>query len=350
MNLTEYISSRTPMIFKKRIRVISSGCVGGKKEKEGPLGSYLDRSFDDPLVNEKSFEKAESMLCKHALDSALGKANLQDSSIDILFAGDLLNQCSSSGYGLEDFDIPYLGLYGACSTFAEGILCASVMIESGLVTTAAVTASSHFCSAERQFRFPLGYGSFSGPTAQTTVTGAGAFILCDEDKFDFEDNSSPVYITEALPGIVSDRGIKDAGNMGAAMCSAAVDTISRYIESTSSGFDSFDKVATGDLGWEGAKLLSLLLGDKGEPLKDKLTDCGLLIYDLKKQSCVCGGSGCGCSAVVTAGYFYDNLKKGNLQKIALIGTGAMMSNKNLYQGDSIPAVAHLVTLSRKPNC
>ena len=174
MNLTEYISSRTPMIFKKRIRVIASGCVGGKKEMEGPLNSYLDRSFDDPLINEKSFEKAESMLCKYALESALEKAGLNDSAIDILFAGDLLNQCSSSGYGLEDFDIPYLGLYGACSTFAEGLLCASVMIESGLITTAAVTASSHFCSAERQFRFPLGYGSFSGPTAQTTVTGANS--------------------------------------------------------------------------------------------------------------------------------------------------------------------------------
>ncbi len=349
MNIIDYVSNREVMRFKKKIRIVSTGCVGGSKESEGPLGEYLDKSFEDPLVNEKSFEKAESILCKSALEAALSKASMSDKSVDILLAGDLLNQCSGSGYGLEDFDIPYLGLYGACSTCAEGLLCAAMMIESGFVSTAAVAVSSHFCSAERQFRFPLGYGSFSGPTAQNTVTGAGAFILCDEEKFDFSSDGPGVYITEALPGIVSDRGIKDAGNMGAAMCTAAADTVSRYIESKGSVFDDFDYVATGDLGWEGTKLLSLLLKDNQEALKNKLTDCGLLIYDLKKQNCGCGGSGCGCSAVVTAGYFYENLKKRKFNKIAMIGTGAMMSTKSVYQGMSIPAVAHLVTLSTEPS-
>lgn len=347
MNINEYISKRDILKFRKRIRIISTGCVGGRKESEGPLGTYLDKAFNQPLAGEDSFEKAESMLCRSALEIALEKASLNEHSIDILLAGDLLNQCSGSGYGLEDFDIPYLGLYGACSTCAEGLLCAAVMIESGLASTAAVAVSSHFCSAERQFRFPLGYGSFSGPTAQNTVTGAGAFILCDEDAFEFSSNDNGVYITEAMPGIVSDRGIEDAGNMGAAMCTAAVDTISRYMECSCSSFDDFDRIATGDLGWEGTKLLSLLLGDKAIPLKNKLTDCGLMIYDLKTQECGCGGSGCGCSAVVTAGYFYDSLKKGELTKIAMIGTGAMMSPKSLYQGMSIPGVAHLVTLSSK---
>lgn len=349
MNIREYLPDRGIMRFTKKISIISTGCVGGIKEKNGPLGHYLDRSFDDPLVKEKSFEKAESMMCKAALETALEKASMTEDSIDILLAGDLLNQCSGSGYGLEDFDIPYLGLYGACSTCAEGLLIAASMIESGLISTAAVTVSSHFCSAERQFRFPLGYGSFSGPTAQNTVTGAGAFILCDEDSFDLKTDGNSVYITEAIPGIVCDRGIKDAGNMGAAMCSAAADTLERYIRSSGSVFDDFDMIATGDLGWEGAKLLSLLLKEYEDDLRDKLTDCGLLIYDLKSGDFGCGGSGCGCSAVVTAGYFYNELKSGRFKKIAMTGTGAMMSPKSLYQGLSIPAVAHLVTLSTVPN-
>lgn len=344
----EYSAKRSPIKFCKKIRIISSACVGGKKESAGPLGKFLDESYDDALLGEDSFEKAESKLCRNAMNFALEKAGLSDSNIDVLFAGDLLNQCAGSGYGLENFDIPYFGLYGACSTCAEGLMLAALLIESGKAQTAAVVASSHFCSAERQFRFPLGYGSFSGPTAQTTVTGAGAFVLCNEESFDLPRENA-VYITEALPGIVSDRGIKDAGNMGAAMCTAAADTLARYIGNTPSGFEDFDTVATGDLGWEGTKLLSTLLGDKVNPISTKLTDCGLMIYDLKEQEVGCGGSGCGCSAVVTAGYFYENLAKGELSKIALIGTGAMMSPKSLKQGLSIPAVAHLVTLSSSPN-
>ena len=349
MKIADYTSERGIIRFRKKIRVVSSACVGGKKENEGPLRDYLDRSFNDPLVLEDSFEKAEGILCRNALEIALEKAGLTDTSIDVLLAGDLLNQCSGTGYGLEDFDIPYLGLYGACSTFAEGILCAASMIESGAVSTAAVTASSHFCSAERQFRFPTGYGSFSGPTAQHTVTGAGTIILCDEEKFDFNSKDNAVYITEAVPGIVCDRGIQDAGNMGAAMCTAAADTITRYIRHAQNGFDGFDLIATGDLGWEGTKLLSLLLKENGKSLSDRLTDCGLLIYDLKKQNCGCGGSGCGCSAVVTAGYFCENLRNGKFSKIAMLGTGAMMSPKSLLQGMSIPAVAHLITLSSSEN-
>lgn len=348
MKLNNYASKRVPYIFSKKIRVVSSACVGGTKESEGPLGGCLDKIIKDPLASEKSFEMAESELCRQALEIALKKAQLKDENIDILLAGDLLNQCSSSGYGLSEYDIPYIGLYGACSTFAEATMLAALMIESEKVSTAAVVASSHFCSAERQFRFPTGYGSFSGPTAQTTVTGAGAMILCNAEKFDSDDDANQVFVTEALPGIVCDRGIKDAGNMGAAMCTAAADTIARYMEGNAQGFNSFDTVATGDLGWEGIRLLSLLLKDKAKSIKDKLTDCGLLIYDIKKQSCGCGGSGCGCSAVVTAGHFYNCLKSGSMNKVALIGTGAMMSPKAISQGLSIPAVAHLVTLSTAP--
>ncbi len=348
MKLSEYCALRAPIKFSRKIRIISTAGVGGKKEREGPLGKYLDESYDDALLGEDSFEKAESKLCENAMNLALSKAGIADTGVDVLFAGDLLNQCAGSGYGLEQFDIPYFGLYGACSTCAEGLMLASLLIESEKVRTAAVVVSSHFSSAERQFRFPPGYGSFSGPTAQHTVTGAGAFILCDEDYFELSKDNA-VYVTEALPGIVSDRGIKDAGNMGAAMCTAAADTVARYTTEAPGGFDDFNTIATGDLGWEGTKLLSSLLGETAEPINDRLTDCGLMIYDLKEQSVGCGGSGCGCSALVTAGYFYENLGNGNLSKVALIGTGAMMSPKSLKQGLSIPAVAHLVTLASSPN-
>lgn len=344
MKIENYVSAKAPIRFKKKIRIVATGTVVGKKESEGPLAQYFDRTFDDALCGEKSFEKAESMLCGNALEITLGKAGIKESAIDVLLGGDLLNQCCGSGYGLANFDIPYLGLYGACSTFAEGLITASLMIDSEHISSAAVVVSSHFCSAERQFRYPLGYGSFQGPTAQNTVTGAGAFLLFDEDKFEILSNEKGVYVTQALPGIVCDRGIKDAGNMGAAMCSAAADTICRFAESEKCKFEDFDFIATGDLGWEGNKLLSTLLGKEYSCISNKLRDCGLMIYDLKNQKVCCGGSGCGCSAVVTGGYFFENLKRGNLKKIGVIGTGAMMSTKSLKQGESIPAIAHFVTL------
>ncbi len=342
LQLQDYQGNRRVIKLNKKIRLFESACVGGQKENEGPLGKYLDEYYSDALIGEKSFEIAESRLCERSLRFALDKAKIPDTSIDILLAGDLLNQCTGAGYGLSMFDIPYIGLYGACSTCAEGLMLAALMIESGAVTTAAVVASSHFCSAERQFRYPLGYGSFSGPTAQNTVTGAGAFLLCDEEKIDIPESGKAIYIDEVLPGIVADRGIKDAGNMGAAMCSAACDTLDRYIESAE--VSELDGIYTGDLGWEGTKLLSTLLGQKSQAINDKLYDCGLLIYDIKTQKVGCGGSGCGCSAVVTAGYLMNELKGGNMQKVALVGTGAMMSPKSLKQGLSIPAIAHLVTL------
>ncbi len=346
MDISHYEAKRGKMRFARKIRLLSSACVGGKLEKQGPLGNYLDKAFEDSLMGEKSWEIAEGRMCEIALKCALEKAGATENNVDMLFAGDLLNQCIGSGYGLENFNIPYCGLYGACSTCAEGLMLASAMIDSGVIRTAAVVASSHFCSAERQFRFPLGYGSVSGPTAQTTVTGAGAFLLGAEDVFGRNKAAAVknIYIEDAVCGIVSDRGIKDAGNMGAAMCTAAQSTLERYTASAGDELENVDKIITGDLGWEGSRLLAELLGEKNSNITEKLTDCGLLVYDLKKQDVGCGGSGCGCSAVVTAGYLASALEKGELSKIALVGTGAMMSPKSLKQGKSIPAVAHLVTL------
>lgn len=244
-----YIAPRTPMRFDRAVRVVSAAAVGGKKEKEGPLGDFLDIYCEDEKLSEKTWENAESEMCRIALNTALSKANLTEKSVDYLIAGDLMNQCTGAAYGLLDFDIPYFGLYGACSTFAEAIILGSVLVSSGQANCVAVVVSSHFCTAERQYRFPLEYGSFSESTAQNTVTGAGAILLA---KSDFVcEATTNVFVTEALPGIVCDRGIKDAANMGAAMSTAAADTILRYFETSGCDFHQFDRILTGDLGKEG---------------------------------------------------------------------------------------------------
>ncbi len=335
-----YTACRSAINFDSNIRIVSTATVGGKKEKKGPLGQYIDIYCEDEKLGQDSWEKAESEMCRLALETALAKGNLTENNVDFLFAGDLMNQCTGSGYGLLEFDIPYIGLYGACSTFAEGIMIGATFIESGKAKCVAVVVSSHFCSAERQFRFPLEYGSFAETTAQNTVTGAAAVILSKDDKV----QKGAVYITSALPGIVCDRGIKDASNMGAAMCSAAKDTITRYFKSSQERMSDFDLIATGDLGLEGKSLLCDLMRADGADVGDNLDDCGTMIYDLKKQEVGCGGSGCGCSAMVTGGYIYEHLLSGVFRKCLIIGTGAMMSPQSLLQGSSIPAVAHLIKL------
>ncbi len=332
----QYVSERKPFRFSKGIKVLSSATVAGKKEKQGPLGKYIDIYCDDEKLGKDNWEEAESEMSRMALETALSKAGLCESSIDILIAGDLMNQCTSSSYGLATFDIPYFGLYGACSTFAEGIMIAGVMIESGFAKSAAVAVSSHFCTAERQFRFPLEYGSFSETTAQNTVTGSGCVILCEADK-----NDGGVFLTSALPGIVCDRGIKDAANMGAAMSTAAADTVTRFFENSDKTPSDFDLVVTGDLGKEGY-LMALEMMRSIAGIKEVYNDCGLMIYDIDEQKVGSGGSGCGCSAVVTSGYILNSLSERKMKRAAVIGTGAMMSPQSLLQGQSIPSIAHLV--------
>ena len=336
-----YMASRGVIRFQNKIKIASAASAAGDKEKQGPLGSYID-IYCKGDMNQETWEKAESEMVRLAFQKAMDKLGVTDKNIDILLAGDLMNQCTGSGYGLADFDIPYIGLYGACSTLAEGLMLAAMMIDGGFVHTAGVCVSSHFCSAERQYRFPLEYGSFSGTTAQNTVTGSGAFLLCKATE-----EETGVFITEALPGIVCDRGIKDAGNMGAAMATAAADTILRYLSTSAQDFKDFDIIATGDLGKEGHAIAKELMEKQGVAPGDTFQDCGMLIYDLEHQDVGCGGSGCGCSAVCTAGYFYDNLQAGVFHDVAIIGTGAMLSPQSVQQGLSIPSVAHLVRLTAK---
>ncbi|MBQ8345462.1 MAG: stage V sporulation protein AD [Clostridia bacterium] len=321
--------------FDEPVYISGWASVVGKKEYEGPLGSYFDIHDLTDKFGMKTWELAEGEMQRIALRTALAKASAREREVELLFAGDLQNQCVGSGYGLLSFDIPYLGLYGACSTAAEGLLLAAMSVSSGFAEQAAAVTSSHNCAAERQYRTPLEYGAQRSPTAQWTVTGAGAFLV---------GRSGGVRIREAMPGIVVEKGVRDASNMGAAMAPAAADTLCRYFRTTGLTPESFDMILTGDLGEEGGNILCELMRSEGFDLAPCYRDCGTVIYDPVRQDMHAGGSGCGCSAVVLASFLCPKLESGELGDILLIGTGAMMSPSGLLQGEAIPAVAHLIRL------
>ena len=315
--------------------IVATASVVGGAEYEGPLGQYFDLHDPSDKFGKKTWELAESEMQRLAFNTAESKLSASERRIDALFAGDLLNQCTGSAYGLLDFDIPYFGLYGACSTAVEGILLASAMVNAGYCSTAAAVTSSHYCSAERQYRTPIEYGAQRAPTAQWTVTGAGAFMICREGK---------VKVREALAGIVREKGINDASNMGAAMAPAAADTLLRYFKESKSEASDYDMILTGDLGAEGGDILCELMAASGFDIRNKHRDCGVMIYDRKRQDKHAGGSGCGCSAVVLASYICPMIECGDLSDVLVIGTGAMMSPASIQQGQAIPAIAHLIRL------
>ena len=324
--------------FGSGVGFSASASAVGKCESQGPIGDCFDIHDNTDRFGKSTWEKAESEMQRLALGTALSKQKLSEGDIDALFAGDLLNQCVGSSYGLVDFDIPYFGLYGACSTAVEGIILAATMCSAQQAERCAVVTSSHNSAAERQYRTPIEYGGQRPPTAQWTVTGAGAFII---------EPNTDVEIAEAMPGIVVDKGISDANNMGAAMAPAAISTLTRYFKASNSAPDDFDLILTGDLGWEGGSILCELMQVEGYDIQKKYDDCGMLIYDRLAQDMHAGGSGCGCSAVVLASYILPKLARGELSDILVIGTGAMMSPSSVLQGESIPAVAHLVRLKSR---
>ncbi len=321
--------------------ILGAGSVVGKKEGQGPIGACFDeRGEGDDRFGMPTFEQAESEMVKRALQIALSKAGKAEGEIGALFAGDLNNQCISTAYGLADFDIPYFGLYGACSTCVEGlILSALALCANPAYKAVACAAASHNCTAERQFRTPIEYGGQRTPTAQWTVTGAGAFVI--------GDGRASAYLSEALPGRVVDAGITDLSNMGAAMAPAALDTLKRYFRQTGHMPSDFDMILTGDLGEEGHAILTELAREEGYDLSRNCSDCGLLIFDRAKQDVHAGGSGCGCSSVVLAGYLLSLFEKRALRDILLLGTGALMSPLAVYQGKSIPGIAHLIRITRE---
>ena len=333
--------------LKEKIRVISRASVAGREEYKGPLGGSFDvTDTEDDSFGMDTWEKAESEMQRLALGRALEKSRLTVDDIDAMFAGDLLNQCVGSNYGLTDYKIPYFGLYGACSTAAEGMLLASLACSVRPSRYAAVT-SSHYCSAERQFRFPLEYRGQRTPTSQWTVTGSGAFILSSVETDRAEGAFTPC-VTELLPGYVTDRGINNVNNMGAAMAPAAADTLFRYFKEGDSP-DSFDMIITGDLGREGSAILTELLSSEGIDITKRHVDCGCMIYNADSSDKHAGGSGCGCSAVVMASNILAGIENGTIRNILFVGTGALMSPLVLNQGSTIPGIGHLIHIVGEEN-
>ncbi len=320
--------------------MIGFAAVAGKKESEGPYGKYYDQCHTDTTLGESSWEKAESRLQNEAVHLALDKAGLKSDDVDCIFAGDLLNQCISSTFGLRSLNIPFLGQYGACSTMAQTLAIASLFVESGAAVRAAAVTSSHFCSAERQFRYPLEYGGQRTPTAQWTATAAGSVILGARSAYP----AAVVGLQAITFGRIVDYDMKDVANMGAAMAPAAASTLTDYFNDTGTNPQDYDLILTGDLGLVGSDLLDDLMKREGRDIRPVHNDCGLMIYDREKQDVHAGGSGCGCSAAILCSAILQQMSVGQLRKVLFLGTGALMSPTSSQQGESIPGVAHLVYL------
>ena len=310
--------------------------VAGKKESEGPLKSYYDLKFDDNHIGEQTWEQAEKKMQQLALKTLLEKADISNDQIDLVFSGDLLNQCIGSSFTLRNQNIPHLGLYGACSTMAESLLLASLVVGGSYADRVVAMTSSHFASSERQYRFPLAYGGQRPPFTQWTVTGAGAALVCGE-------GAGPM-IDGCTVGTVTDLGITDANNMGAAMAPAAYQTIRAHFDDFGRSPDDFDLIVTGDLGQLGKDILLELAKHDGVYLGGKLTDCGTLVFDNTTQDVHSGGSGCGCSAITLCGYLLGQLSTGKLKKILFCGTGALLSPTSTQQGLPIPGVCHAISI------
>ena len=322
-------------IIKLNASFISTGNAVGKKEYEGPMGSLFDIHDEDDRFGKDTWEKAESEMQRLAFNLSLKKADLGFEDIGALFAGDLLNQCVGSSYGLLGCMVPYFGIYGACSTSAEGIMLAATMTTHKVFKRCAVVTSSHNCSAERQYRTPIEYGGQRTPTSQWTVTGSGAFIIGDSD-------AGKVKIRAGMPGRVIDKGINDPNNMGAAMAPAIADTFCRFFSESNTRPEDYDLIVTGDLGHEGASILRELMATEGFEMGSRYTDCGILIFDKERQDTHSGGSGCGCSASILSSYIIPQIEKGRFKKTLFVASGAMMSPDSIKQGQSIPAIGHLL--------
>ncbi len=323
-------------ILSKPVNIASTASIVGPKEKNGPLHQFFDQCLEDEFWGEKSWEKAESKIIKETVNMAIAKSGIPSKDIDFCFAGDLLNQCIASSFGLRESNIPFLGMFGACSTFIESMLTGSVFIDGDFATNVICAASSHFCSAEKQFRFPLELGNQRPQTSQWTVTGSGCAILTKE-------GTGP-YVTTLTPGKIVDMGIKDANNMGAAMAGAAEDTLLTHFQDTGRAPSYYDAIFTGDLGHVGKDILIDLAGSKGYNIKSNYNDCGVLIFDKENQDTHSGGSGCGCIASVFAGYIYQMLQQKKYRRVLMIATGALMNSTSSQQGESIPGIAHAISI------
>lgn len=332
------------MRFYNTPRIIGRMSVVGEKESKGPVGKYFHKCETDDKMGEKTFERAEIRMVDTAVRGAVRDARLNIEDIDLMISGDLLNQMTTSSYAARDIGVPHIGIYGACSTMTEGLMLSATLIDAGYFTNIVCAASSHFATAERQFRYPLEYGCQRPPYAQWTVTGAGASVVGRNSK---ETERFP-KIVMAIPGLITDYGVNDLNNMGAAMAPAAMDTMFTML--TQSGFNAsdFDMIVTGDLGKLGSDILRDLMRERGIKLGQNYIDCGNIIYDVE-QKCYQGGSGCACSATIFNSYILDKLMNGEFKRIAYLATGALMSTQSCYQGETIPCISHAVIVE-SPYC
>ena len=335
--MADFKKGKQSFVFQEPPVITAWASVAGKQESEGPLAHCFDLCSQDTYFGQKTWEQAEKRMQQLALRKLTEKAGIQMQDFDLLFSGDLLNQCICSSFSLRNTGIPHLGLYGACSTMAESLLLSAMAVGGGFAHTAGALTSSHFAASERQYRFPLGYGGQRTPTSQWTVTGSGAALV--------QRSGTGPRITGCTIGTVTDLGIKDANNMGSAMAPAALETIKAHFRDCGKSAKDFDLIVTGDLGAVGKEMLLELARREGIPLGGRLEDCGCLIFDRQKQDVHAGGSGCGCSAVVLCGYLLDQLAAGKRKNILFCGTGALLSPTSTQQGLPIPGVCHAVAIA-----
>ena len=328
---------RASICLEKPVYILNSASVVGTKEGEGPLGPLFDMVGEDDMFGCNTWEEAESNLQKDAVYLALGKTGLKPADISFIFAGDLLGQSIATSFGIATYEIPLLGVYGACSTCGESMTVGAMAIAGGFAERVLCVTSSHFASAEKEFRFPLEYGGQRPPSTQWTATAAGAAIVS-------KGEGSP-FIKAVTFGTVEDLGINDQNNMGAAMAPAAAETLSQFFKDTYTDPEDYDLIVTGDLGFVGANLMKELMERKGFPLGENYNDCGLMLYDREKQQVESGASGCGCSAAVLSGHVLPKLKNGVLKSVLAVSTGALMSPTSVQQGETIPGIAHLICFS-----
>lgn len=330
---------RQTIKIERPVYIRETAAIVGVKEGEGPLSEEFDEVLTDDTLGEKTWEKSESALQKKAAYKALDKAGMKQGEIDYALAGDLINQCIGAHYSMRDMDIPFLGLYGACSTMTESLSIGSMLIGGGFANNVMCLTSSHFCTAEKQFRNPLEYGGQRTPSAQWTVTGSGCAILSAEKGM--------ARITAVTSGKVIDKGINDLSNMGAAMAPAAIDTLLAHFKATNTKPQDYDLILTGDLGHIGSDIIIDLMQKEGYDLRNIHNDCGKLIFDREKQDTHAGGSGCGCCASVLCGHIIKEINRGKLRRMLVMATGALMNPMIVQQGESIPCIAHAVEIEKE---
>jgi len=328
------------ILFKNPPCIIAEASIAGKKEGEGPMGALFDVIQEDPMVGKKTWEEAESELIKGAANTALQKAGLQKSDIRYLVGGDLLGQLIATSFGTVELEIPIFGIYGACSTMGEAMSIGAILVDGGFADKVIAITSSHFAGAEKQFRFPLDYGNQRPYSASWTVTGSGAVILSNQKMNDAKGPS--VVIKGITTGKITDYGIKDSMNMGAAMAPAAYDTIKQNFEDFGVDPSYYDKIVTGDLGYVGKNILIDLLKENNYDISNNHMDCGIEMFNKEDQDTHSGGSGCGCSAITFASYVMNQLKSGTWKRILFIPTGALLSQVSFNEGKTVPGIAHAV--------